>query len=194
MRIFDISREMTTAVLYPGSCPVALEKLCSMAAGDSYNLSAFSADLHAGTHVDAPLHFIDGAADIASVPLSRFFGPCHVIELTNRLLTAESLLPLMPQKAEKILLKNSVAAVLTPQCAQMLAERNITTLGTENLSVAPFDNEGEIHTILLSANIAIIESLDLSHVEAGEYFLSAAPIKIKGAEAAYARAVLICFE
>jgi arylformamidase len=35
---------------------------------------------HSGTHVDAPLHFIEGAADIASMPLDVFCGPAIVVE------------------------------------------------------------------------------------------------------------------
>ena len=35
---------------------------------------------HAGTHVDAPLHFIEGAVDIGSMAVETFFGPAVVVE------------------------------------------------------------------------------------------------------------------
>ncbi|NMC57751.1 MAG: hypothetical protein GYA50_11075, partial [Eubacteriaceae bacterium] len=55
------------------------------------------------------------------------------------------------------------------------------------------DNEYNIHTILLGKKIAILESLDLSNVASGKYFLSAAPLKIEGSDGAFVRAVLIKF-
>lgn len=191
MRIIDISRELTTAALYPGSMPVRLVRLSSIAEKEDCNLSALTADLHAATHVDAPLHFIDGAADIASMPLVHFFGSCHVISVEDTELTPSSLLNVIPVNAKRVLLKNSNHSFLTAACAQALAESNIITLGMESLSPAPLHNEKEIHDILLSSGIALIESLDLSEAEEGEYFLSAPPIKIKGGEAAFTRAVLI---
>jgi arylformamidase len=39
----------------------------------------------------------------------------------------------------------------------------------------------------------ILEGLELDNVKAGEYFLSAAPIKIKGADGSPVRAVLVEF-
>jgi kynurenine formamidase len=35
---------------------------------------------HAGTHVDAPLHFIEGAIDIGSMDARTFFGPAVAVE------------------------------------------------------------------------------------------------------------------
>ncbi|NLL49720.1 MAG: cyclase family protein [Eubacteriaceae bacterium] len=193
MQIIDISRDLTTATLYPGSKPVGLKQLSSVARGDLCTLTALTADLHAGTHVDAPLHFIDKGADIASMPLAHFIGPCQVVSVESGELKASSLLKRLPFGTKRILLKNSFETFLTSACAQALAEQKILTLGVEGLSPAPFNNEKEIHTTLLFAKIALIESLDLSQTEDGEYFLSAAPIKISGGEAAFTRAVLIRF-
>ncbi|HEY8416366.1 MAG TPA: cyclase family protein, partial [Thermaerobacter sp.] len=39
--------------------------------------------LHVGTHLDAPIHFITGGKDIASLPLERLFGPGVVVDISD---------------------------------------------------------------------------------------------------------------
>ncbi|QIA27379.1 cyclase family protein [Thermaerobacter sp. PB12/4term] len=39
--------------------------------------------LHVGTHLDAPIHFITGGKDIASLPLDRLFGPGVVVDISD---------------------------------------------------------------------------------------------------------------
>ena len=50
------------------------------------------------------------------------------------------------------------------------------------------------HRTLMEKGINILEGLRLAEIEEGEYFLSAAPIKLKGADGAFVRAVLVQFE
>ena len=40
--------------------------------------------LHAGTHVDAPSHMVQGGADIHDLPLALFFGPVVVADVRHR--------------------------------------------------------------------------------------------------------------
>jgi arylformamidase len=58
------------------------------------------------------------------------------------------------------------------------------------LSVEKFDVEPETHKTLLAKNVLILEGLDLSGVEAGDYELVVLPLKLVGREAAPARALL----
>ena len=39
---------------------------------------------HAGTHMDAPLHFVDGGDTIDNVLLDRCIGPAVVCDLTHK--------------------------------------------------------------------------------------------------------------
>ena len=45
--------------------------------------STFSMFCHYGTHVDAPNHFLQGAAGIEAAPLTRLIGPAALIELDD---------------------------------------------------------------------------------------------------------------
>jgi kynurenine formamidase len=45
------------------------------------NITQLSLQVHSGTHVDAPCHFLAGAASMEQIPVERFMGPgwvCHV--------------------------------------------------------------------------------------------------------------------
>ena len=46
--------------------------------------SVFTMSCHAGTHVDAPNHFIQGAAGIETAPLGHLMGRGWVVDLTDR--------------------------------------------------------------------------------------------------------------
>lgn len=37
---------------------------------------------HGGTHIDAPIHFLEGGPDVASIPLEKVIGPAVVIDVT----------------------------------------------------------------------------------------------------------------
>lgn len=75
--------------------------------------------------------------------------------------------------------------------ALYLKEKEIVGVGIDALGIERSQPDHETHKILLEAGIVILEGLRLKDVEEGEYFLYAAPLKIKGAEAAPTRAVLI---
>lgn len=182
MTIIDISRDLMECPLYRGTKSPQLNLLQKISAQTDYNLSELNADLHTGTHVDAPLHFIEQGADVASLDLHQFIGNCLVTQ------TWESI----PIGAPSILLlKNQSNRPLNLQTCRHLSDSGILTLGTDALSLTTPDLETEIHSYLLGRGMGIIENLDLSDAPEGNYFLFAAPIKISGAEASFCRAVLI---
>jgi arylformamidase len=70
-------------------------------------------------------------------------------------------------------------------------ECGIKTLGVDYLSIDGFHAQGApVHHRLLK-DVFVVEGLDLSGVEAGDYLFVALPLKIAGADGAPARAVLI---
>ena len=78
MQIYDISQEVFTCAVYPGDPKPEKQTLCSVAAGDSYNLTAFSMCAHNGTHVDAPFHFLADGRTVEQMELELFVGECYV--------------------------------------------------------------------------------------------------------------------
>src|SRR5438128_2822135 len=82
--IIDISVPIRPGmVTYPGDPAVVLERVHSIARGAGYNLSRLDFGVHSGTHVDAPVHFIDGAPAAEALPLDVLIGPARVLDLTS---------------------------------------------------------------------------------------------------------------
>ena len=82
MRIYDISVGISPQLpVWPGDPPVELERVQAIALGANANVSRLGCGVHIGTHVDAPLHFIDGAAGVETLPLKLLTGRAYVVYL-----------------------------------------------------------------------------------------------------------------
>lgn len=191
MKIIDISNDLLTAEVYEGDPVPELAPLSAIQNGDSYNLNALYAGLHNGTHTDAPLHFLDGGTDIASMPPEIFIGSCRVLEVSPGIITGEVVENAFPRGVERLLLKGNGRAFVHETAAEALAYYGCKLVGTDALTVEPPHGKGEAHYAFANENVAILEGLNLSEVKNGEYFLIAPPVKISGAEAAFTRALLI---
>jgi arylformamidase len=150
-----------------------------LATGDACDVSAWSIGSHAGTHLDAPSHFVAGAADLEAVGLSPLIGPC---------LVSDSVVP-----HERLLLRGT----LSVDSAQVLLDHGARLVGTDALSIEPaesVDAGAPVHRLLLSAGVPILEGLRLESVPPGEYFLVALPLRLQHSEASPVRAVLLDFQ
>jgi arylformamidase len=76
------------------------------------------------------------------------------------------------------------------EAAEYLVELGVEVIGVDYLSVAPFTDPEPTHKTLLEAGVLIIEGLDLSGIEPGEYTLLCLPLKIKDSDGAPARVLL----
>ena len=84
MELIDITLPIRPGmVVYAGDPEVHLERSYSIAAGDPANISRLDFGVHTGTHIDAPSHFIDGAAGAEAVPLEALIGPAVVVDATS---------------------------------------------------------------------------------------------------------------
>src|SRR6266545_1216230 len=83
MEILDVSVPVRPGmVVYPGDPGVQLERVSSIAEGEICNVSRLDFSVHTGTHVDAPLHFIDDGASIEQLALDVLVGPARVVDAT----------------------------------------------------------------------------------------------------------------
>ena len=81
MQIIDVSVPVRPGMItYPGDPEVRLERVSSIGDGDVVNLSRLDLGVHSGTHVDAPLHFVDGGASVETLPLDVLVGPCVIVD------------------------------------------------------------------------------------------------------------------
>lgn len=190
---------------WPGDPPVEVERVQDQAKGDEATVSRLSMSVHAGTHLDAPLHYFEGQASIETLPLDATVGPARVLGIgSDDPVRPEDLERFGIQPGERVLLRTRNSdhvwktdsfvedfVFLTPAAARYLAERRPRCVGVDYLSVGGFGPDGaRTHQALLGAGVWIIEGLDLSGVEPGTYDLVCLPLRLRDAEGAPARAAL----
>ena len=195
--IHDVSVPLRTGmVVYPGDPEFSIERAMSLAAGDLANVSRMDLGVHTGTHVDAPVHFFDGASAVEALDLDVLVGPAVVVEVPG---SGDIGPDAVVDGAERILFKtrNSAAwaddafyedyASISPQAATRLVEAGVRLVGVDYLSVGGV----ETHQTLLRAGLIAVEGLDLRGIEPGTYTLVCLPLKLDGSDGAPARAILI---
>jgi arylformamidase len=200
--IHDISVPIRARMpVYDGNPGVELERASSIADGDPANVSKLSLGVHTGTHVDAPLHFIDGAPGVEGIPLDALVGPAVVVDATGVDALGEAELEGLgiPAGAERVLLKTRNSELwnrddftrdflrLDGSGARFVVARGIRTVGIDYLSIG----DHEAHRELLGAGVVPVEGLDLRGVQPGEYTFICLPLDIVGSDGGPARAILI---
>jgi arylformamidase len=202
--IHDISVPIRADMpIYAGDPGVELERASSIAEGGHANVSKLSMGVHTGTHVDAPVHFIEGAPGMEGVPLDALYGPAVVVDATA--VVADSLGEAelegldIAAGAERVLLKTRNSELwarpeftrdfvrLDGSGARFVVARGIRVIGLDYLSVG----DREAHRELLTAGVVPVEGLDLRGIEPGPYTFVCLPLDIVGSDGGPARAVLI---
>lgn len=190
MIIHDISRDTINTPVYDGDPETRAERIKSIENGDGYNLTEISMSVHSGTHIDAPLHFYDEGSSIDNIRLNTFFGKCTVISVSG-ILTGEDMERLLPYCKRRVLFHGEGKTFISHSAAIVLAESRVVLVGTDAQSIAPSFDEEKTHRELARAGIVILENLNLSAIDDGEYDLCAFPIKLGGLEAAPCRAIIL---
>lgn len=206
-RIIDISLPLSPALpVWPGDPAFELATIATLAA-DGCNLSRMAGSVHSGTHVDAPLHYLEAGGSVDALPLDALIGPARVFDLPDVTRIDATVLDGLdwPPGLERALFRTRNGALwdrrpvdfqrdfvaLDRSGAGWLAERGLRLVGIDYLSIAAWTDLEAPHRILLSAGIIPLEGLDLRRVAPGDYTLVCLPLKLVGAEGAPARAVLI---
>jgi len=204
MTIHDISVPIRSDMpIYAGDPDVELERASSIAEGGHANVSKLSMGVHTGTHVDAPVHFLEGAPGMESVSLDALCGPAVVVDgtrLDGDTIGQSDLESLdLPEGAERIILKTRNSELwnqdaftrdflrLDGSGARYLISRGVRTIGIDYLSVG----DHEAHRELLGAGVLPVEGLDLRKIAPGAYTLICLPLDLVGSDGAPARTILI---
>jgi arylformamidase len=211
MKIFDISRSLSNGLApWPGDTAFHFDLKWKMSEGATVNVGAVTMGVHNGSHADAPFHFEPGADTIEQMPLEIYLGDAVVVDLSKKFETGRTreitIADLEPcadalGSAPRLLLKTGVwkdskvfpdwIPVISADVAGWLGTKKLKLLGLDLPSVDTIEAKTLVnHHALAAAGIAIIESLDLSGVEAGTYHFSALPLRINGGDAAPVRAIL----
>lgn len=178
MRIYDLTHALEDATpVYPGDPPVRVEEIFTVER-HGFSVRSIAMNTHAGTHMDAPAHFIQGGRGADAVALEDLMGPAVVL---SRFGAA------VPDGSVRVLAKEGHLSLAE---AEALVRAGVRVIGTAKDSVEE-DPGYVVHRLLLQAEVVILENLKLGEVEPGRYHLIALPMKIKGADGAPVRAVLL---
>jgi arylformamidase len=207
-RLIDISMPLNASTpTWPASPGFSSRNHLALADGDVANATQLGLDVHCGTHVDAPRHFIADGATIDEVGLTALVGTAWVADVTgHRDISADVLdASAIPDGTRRLLLATDNASrpdmyrepfredyvALTPDAAAWVARRpDIRLVGIDYLSIQRYADPPEVHMILLGAGVLILEGIDL-RVTPGPWTLMCLPLCVTGVEAAPARAVLL---
>ncbi len=85
MERVDLTHTFTADMpVYPGDPKSTLIQISSIAK-DGFTDHLLTTPMHVGTHMDAPLHMIEGGKTIDAIELDRFFGPGVLLDARNKL-------------------------------------------------------------------------------------------------------------
>ncbi|MDA8793172.1 cyclase family protein [Bacteriovoracaceae bacterium] len=206
--IIDISPPISsTSPVFPGDTSFCKEELLSFEKGNHLTLSTIRTTTHIGAHADAPIHYHANGITIEQRNLEYYLGPVNVLDaghvkncrilpehINNDLITTNRVLFKTQSFPHNGPWQNNFTS-LSPEIINLLAEKNVKTVGIDTPSVDPANSkELETHRNIFTHNMAILEGIDLDQVEPGEYFLNALPLKIKKGDASPVRAVLLKFK
>ncbi len=202
----DVSVPVRTGMVrWPGDPGVKVERRRSIDRGDPVNQSELLMSAHAGTHIDAPVHFVRSGRSVDEIDLQALIGPARVIEIEDpESIKVSDLKGHRIRKGERILFKTRNSercwdedrffedyVHITVEAARYLAKTAVRTLGIDYLSVGGYKKGGiQTHVALMKAGVLIIEGLDLSPVGPGRYDLIALPLRLAGSDGSPARVLV----
>jgi kynurenine formamidase len=207
-RLIDLTLPLT-----PGQRGVAMEPKVTVAR-EGWNAATWHLYSHAGTHMDAQLHFAAGPETIDTKPLEQCLGPAHVVNLTplqpRTLLTIAHLATVAKTftPGESLLLRTdwykhaadpAIYRDGLPRLSEELSEwcvaQRVKILGVEPPSVADVNHLPEvtrIHHILLGGGVTIVEGLAfLDRLTQPRVFFAALPLKLSGGDGCPVRAFAV---
>lgn len=211
MTVFDLTHPLAVGAPAPaGSPPLELRAL-STHAEDVLQDSWLGMSVHAGTHLDAPLHAVSGGMDVAGIELDRLTGAAVAwrFECSEpREIALAELRAAEPrlQPGDRLLISTGwdrfygdharyrVHPHLASDAAGWLVDQGIVLLGVDTptpelpapLRDGSFDYP--IHRALLGREILIAENLaGVERVAGRRFILRVNPIPIAGADGAPAR-------
>jgi arylformamidase len=206
MKLFDITVAISNELpVYPGDPPIKIERVMSLEKGDIARVSHVSFSTHIGTHIDPPYHFMADGISSDQIPLEVLIGAARVLDVGEAAVIDAALLEKFDLAGvTRVLFKTRNSRFwaetnefqkdfvsLETDGAELLVRSGVRLVGIDYLSIEKFDFEKPTtHWTLLGAGVVVVEGLDLSGIQAGDYELICLPLKIKDGDGGPARVVL----
>jgi len=188
--------------VYGGGKPITFRKVKSIKNGDSCNTMFWSFPNHIGTHLDAPLHFIDNKKSISDLtPRDLIFTKVNLITLKNIspgfIITPEDLRNVRDcdllliktcfetYRDKAIYWKNSVS--LSRKLAGWLKKKcpSLRAVGINSISISNCSKRElgrQAHRAFLGKDILLIEDMRLGDLKKNPDLVIVAPMLVEKAD------------
>lgn len=202
-KITDLTMQMDgTTPVFPGD-PEPKFKQSATIGKNGWNEKKLEFGSHFGTHIDAPYHMLVDGKKLDEYPIGYFFGKAFVANATRQNAKNEISADIRNAKnadfiffctghSKKAHGKNYFEnnPVIPKLLAEELVRRKTKIIGID--SFTPDNPPYEIHKLLFSKNILIVENLvNLERLKGKEFDCAILPLKITGADGAPCRVVAI---
>lgn len=194
MRIIDLTRTIQAEMpVYPGDPEVQFRRAADYGEA-GFRVSTLELGTHAGTHIDAPAHFLPGAPTIDLLSPGVLVGPARVVDMQegNAAFTA----------GERIVVRSgwgqrwgsadyySGFPGLPAAFAERLAAAPVGLVALETPSLHPEPEEdARLHRLLLGRGVVIVENLANVDLLPDQFLLAALPLPLVGLDGSPARVV-----
>ncbi len=194
--------------IYPGDPLYKIERVADIGDTSFCNVSKISMSTHTGTHMDAPLHFVNGAKDVAHIPIEQCCGRAVLytvkdIDLSSGKLGIECVQNIEVQARDILILRTSNGdrfrgnnildnfVEITVEAAKYLVKKSIKMIAVDYMTIenAVFGQESA-HSVFLRNDVIIVESLNLQGVADGIYEAFCFPLKMDDADGSPVRFIL----
>lgn len=213
-QLVDLSHPIEAGMqVFPGDPPVDF-RLAASLPGDGFQVTEIHLGTHSGTHLDSPLHTVQGGAPVDEVDLSSLVGPAHIVHVPDRqpreVIHWSQVRPQLEgvPPGRIVLFRTGWSRhfgtpryldhpVLDVEIVQYLLSAGTRVIGVDTLnpdctpgpsSTGPL--ELPVHAAVLGSGGAIIENLtNLDAVTWANPLLSALPLRLRGLDGSPVRAV-----
>jgi kynurenine formamidase len=193
MKIIDLSVQLAANMpVFPGDAPVEINQSRELQK-DGFNTFHLSLDMHAGTHIDGPMHMTNSRKTIGDFPLDRFYGKGQIINVENmEVIAYQESYDIIIEDGSIVLLHTGFGKifgtgryfrdhpVIDEGLARFFVKKNVKMIGIDSPTIdkAPYP----AHKILLGRNILIAENLvNLDQLLGVQNFdVIAFPLNIRG--------------
>ncbi len=204
-RVIDLSLPVNAGL------PGAVVTPCKTIDVNGWNATTLSLYSHAGTHMDAPVHFLRDGATLDAQDLTVCCGPARLVNLPDtaprHLITVEDVVGAIGTvfPGDRLLIRTDwhrrygtpayrdELPRISIELARWLVEKQVALIGVEPPSVADVNNRIEltdVHQTLFRGGVVIVEGLaNLDQIQHSECDFIALPLNIVGGDGCPVRAI-----
>jgi kynurenine formamidase len=203
-QLIDVSHTVADGIItYPGlPGPVVCDFLSRKASeklydpGTTFQIGKIDMVANTGTYIDSPFHRYEDGKDLADLPLDRLAHlDALVVDATERGRSLDAdLFDGLDLKGRGVLVRTGWDRhwtkpmyfeghpFLTRQAAELLRESRPALVGIDSLNIDDIkDGSRPVHTLLLGAEIPIVEHLcNLQQLPGSGFRFHAVPVKFRG--------------